>query len=112
MFKNTFSAIKLLAITNVMASLLASCATSEKITAVQIGDTQLSCNALKDESAKLDKAERQISDKKGVTGTNVAAALFWIPGLIYTYYDASEATRLLNERRSHLNTLYNQKGCQ
>ena len=112
MFQSSFSSVKMLAITSVMVGVLASCATSEKIAAVQIGDSQLSCNALKEESAKLDKAEQQINDKKGVTGTNVAAALFWLPGLIYTYYDASDATRLLNERRSHLNALYNQKGCQ
>lgn len=112
MFQNIFSTVKILAAIGIITSLLASCATSEKITAVQIGDDKLSCNALKDELAKVDKAEQQINDKKGVTGTNVAAALFWLPGLVYTYYDAGEATRLLNERRSHLNVLYNKSACQ
>lgn len=32
---------------------------------------------------KLDKAQAEIDSKKGVTGTNVAAAIFWLPGLAY-----------------------------
>jgi hypothetical protein len=36
--------------------------------------------------------EADIESKKGVTGTNVASALFWLLGLAYTYYDAGEAT--------------------
>ncbi len=96
----------------IMSSLIAGCATSPKTQAVQIGDDQLSCNSIIHELAKVDKAEKEIDSKKGITGTNVAAVLFWWPGLAYTYYDAAEATRLLNERRSHLTSIYNKKSCQ
>jgi hypothetical protein len=60
---------------------------------------------------KLDKAQADIDSKKGVTGTNVASALFWLPGLAYTYYDAGEAQRLINERKSGLTKMYNDKKC-
>lgn len=98
-------------VTVAASGLLFGCATSQKIQVVQPGDQNLSCNAIKEELAKLDKAQAEIDSKKGVTGTNVAAALFWLPGLAYTYYDAGEATRLVNDRRSALTTIYNSKNC-
>ena len=55
--------------------------------------------------------QADIDSKKGVTGTNVASALFWLPGLAYTYYDAGEAQRLINERKSGLTKMYNDKKC-
>ncbi|WP_353570221.1 hypothetical protein [Candidatus Albibeggiatoa sp. nov. BB20] len=91
--------------------LLGGCATSTKIQTVQPGDHKLSCNELTSELARLDDAETDIDSKKGVTGTNVASALFWLPGLAYTYYDAGQAEELINERRAYLTTLYNDKGC-
>lgn len=92
-----------------LASVLCGCATSHKIAPVQLGDNQLSKQELMCEMNKLEMAQQQVDSKKGVTGTNVAAALFWIPGLAYTYYDAGEATRLIEQRRAHLTSLYNQK---
>ena len=91
--------------------MVAGCATSEKVQVVQSGDNNLSCTGLTDELGKLDKAQADIDSKKGVTGTNVASALFWLPGLAYTYYDAGEAQRLIYERKSALTSLYNNKKC-
>jgi hypothetical protein len=96
----------------VAVSGLFGCATSQKIQVVQPGDPNLSCNALKEESTKLDQTQADIDSKKGVTGTNVAAALFWLPGLAYTYYDAGEATRLVSDRKSAITTIYNNKNCK
>ena len=87
------------------------CATSEKVQVVKPGDPNLSCTSVKDELAKLDKAQADIDGKKGMTGTNVAAALFFLPGLAYTYYDAGEAQRLISDRRNALTTIYNNKKC-
>ena len=85
------------------------CATSEKIQVVQPGDSSLSCDGLKDQLAKLNKAQAEVDAKKGATGTNVASAIFWFPGLAYTYYDAGEAQRLISDRKSSLTTHYNSK---
>jgi hypothetical protein len=52
-----------------------------------------------------------VDANRGVTGTNVAGALLWLPGLAYTYYDAGQADQLISERRSWLSQLYDQKGC-
>ena len=107
-----FSLRSAVLVTVAASCLLVGCATSEKVQVVQPGDPNLSCNAIKGELARLDKAQADIDSKKGVTGTNVAAALLWLPGLAYTYYDAGEATRLVSDRRSALTTIYNNKNCQ
>lgn len=92
-----------------LVTLLAGCSTSPKIQPVCIGDNQLTKEQLVAEIQKLDNSQQQVDKNKGVTGTNVAAALFWLPGLAYTYYDAGEANRLIEQRRAHLTSLYNQK---
>lgn len=89
--------------------LLSACSTSPKTQVVQMGDNQLTQQQIVAELAKLDQAERDINNKKGLNGTNTAAFLFWWPGLAYTYYDAGEALKLVEQRRSHLTALYNQK---
>ena len=94
-----------------IALLLAGCATSPKIQTVQPGDPNLSCDQLKNELARLDQAQQDVDSKKGVTGTNVAAFLFWLPGLAYTYYDAGQASEAIGQRKSHLTTIYNDRGC-
>lgn len=88
---------------------LTACATSSKVQVVQKGDTLMTEAEILRELDRLDEAQKQIDNNKGVTGTNVAAFLFFMPGLAYTYYDASEATKLINQRKSHLTDIYNQK---
>ena len=95
----------------VLVVLLAGCATSRKIQVVQPGDNKMTCSELTAQLEKLGQAEQDIASKKGVTGTNVAAALFWLPGLAYTYYDAGQAMEAINDRRSHLTSIYNDKNC-
>lgn len=105
--------MKKLALTAIViaAGMLQGCATSEKIQSVKMGDDKLTCEQLQEEFGKLDQAQADIESKKGVTGTNVASALLWLPGLAYTYYDAGEASKLIYERRSHLTIVANKKQC-
>ena len=100
--------VNLILITGII-SFFAACSTSPKTQVVQIGDVQYTQDQFKAEFAKLDQAKTEIQKKKGITVTNIAAFLFWVPGLAYTYYDADEALKLIEKRRSHLATLYNQK---
>lgn len=97
-----------------MVSLLAmsGCATSEKIQPVQLGDHDLSCQQIQVEMTKLDESQVKVEGNKGVNGTNVAAAVAWLPGLAYTYYDASKATDAISARRSHLTEIFESKGCK
>ena len=92
--------------------LISSCAASRKVQVVQAGDRGLSCGQLATELKKLETAQAQVNSKKGGTGTNKAAALFWLPGVFSTYYDAGQATKQINQRRTHLRALQRQKGCR
>ena len=87
------------------------CATSQKVQVVQRGDNKMTCEELAGDLDRLDEASAAVQEKKGATGTNVAAALFWLPGLAYTYYDAGQAMEAINARRSHLTKLHNDKDC-
>lgn len=100
-----------LSLAGLMVFALGGCATSEKVQVSQIGDSQMSCSNLTEELSKMDNAQAEIDSKKGVTGTNVASTLFFLPGLVYTYYDAGEATKAVGDRRNKLVEIYERKGC-
>jgi len=102
---------KTMLILTIVTLITVGCATSNKVDIIQRGDNKLSCAQLDNEFKKLEKSEEEIDSKKGVTGTNVAAAILWVPGLAYTYYDAGEATRLIAERKAHLTTIHNDNDC-
>lgn len=106
------SKIIMLATLITFATLVSGCATSPKVQVVQAGDNVLSKDQLLAEINKLNEADQKISDKKGITGTNAAAALFFWPGLIYTQMDANDARKLVEQRRNYLTGLYNQKLAQ
>lgn len=88
---------------------LTACSISPKVQAVQIGDESLTKQELVAELKKLERVEQEVNGNRGVTATNVAAGLFWLPGLAVTMLDSYEASKLVNERKSHLTNLYNQK---
>lgn len=90
---------------------LSACATSEKVIARQLSDASLSCADILAEQAKLDRIESVIEANKGLTATNIAAAVFWWPGLAFTYYDASLAEERANERRAWLKSLQTEQDC-
>jgi len=95
----------------IFAILLAGCSTSKKMKTVEIGDNKMTCGEMRGELRRIDDAEANVDDKKGVTGTNVASFLFWLPGLAYTYYDAGKAEDAIEKRRSHIKAMYNKRGC-
>ena len=103
--------MKIYAATLIGALALGGCATTQKVQVSQIGDVSLTCHQIKERLGDLDKAQADVDSKKGVTGTNVAGALFWLPGLAYTYYDAGQATDKISQRRSHLSDIFMQKKC-
>lgn len=88
--------------------LLSACSFSPKNPVAQTGDDQLTKQQIVAELSKLDKAEKEINSKKDLTAKNTAF-LFWWPGMTSTHTNANEALKLVEQRRSHLTALYNQK---
>ena len=64
------------------------------------------------EMAESDRFRTDAQKEKGMTGTNVAAVIFFWPAMIGTYSNANEAIAAADTRKSNLMGLYNQKKCQ
>lgn len=91
--------------------ILVGCATPDVVDVRQVGDKKLSCEELKEQIEDAKRFEKKARDEKGVTGTNVAAAVFFWPGLLATYANVDEAIDAAQERERHLTKIYEKKGC-
>ena len=76
-----------------------------------MGDNKLSCMQLVAEIQEATEFELKAQKEKGVTGTNVAAAVIFWPAIIGTYYNANEAIDAAKERKEYLVELSTNKGC-
>jgi hypothetical protein len=77
----------------------------------KISDNQLSCSEIVAQIEEADRFEEEARSERKVTGTNVAAAVFFWPALIGTYANTEEAIDAARERKQHLTTLHEKKGC-
>ncbi len=91
--------------------ILAGCATPHVVNVRQAGDKKLSCEELEEQIEDANRFERKARGEKGVTGTNVAAAVFFWPGLLATYSNAEDAIDAAQERRHYLMRIHEKKGC-
>jgi hypothetical protein len=104
--------IKMLAISAVgLAVTVSGCTTTTKVAAVQPGDAAMSCEQLTNEFGRLDTIVREAERNQGVNTANVAAVLLFWPAAVGNWLNADEAKDLVNERRTHLMTIYNNKRC-
>jgi hypothetical protein len=75
-------------------------------------DSKLTCSQIDTEIAMANKYAADAKKEKNIgTGTNVAALLFWLPGLVATNMNANEAIEAANQRALHLQNLKTQKNC-
>ena len=93
------------------AFLLGACATPTVVETRKTGDAALACEQIRFELAEADRFERAARDERKVTGTNVAAAVFFWPALIATYANSDQAINAARDRRSHLYRLADGRGC-
>ena len=95
-----------------MLLFIASCATPTVVHVVAPTDSKLTCNQIDTEIAMANKYAADAKKEKNIgTGTNVAALLFWLPGLVATNMNANEAIETANQRALHLQNLKTQKNC-
>ena len=92
--------------------LLASCATPTVVNVVEPTDNSLSCSQIDTQIAMAVKYADDAKKEKNIgTGTNVAALLFWLPGLYQTNVNVKEAVDAANRRAEHLSRLKISKNC-
>ena len=90
---------------------LAGCASPDIVQTRQINDDDLSCSQLVTATKEAQKFEADAREGRTVTGTNVAAALFWWPGLVATYVNTDDAIDAAVDRQTYLAQIYKDKGC-
>ena len=98
-------------VTILMLIFISACASPPVVSKYQAGDDSMDCAALDYEIRRVEDGLADARSERGVTGTNVGAALFWWPGLVATYVNVGEAVNAANARIDHLSSLKYKKGC-
>jgi hypothetical protein len=93
------------------ALILGGCATPHVVEKEKLSDEKLSCAELRAEIKEAERYKEEARKERGVTGTNVAAVLFFLPGLAATYVNTEDAIRAAEARKEHLMEIYKQKRC-
>jgi hypothetical protein len=88
------------------------CATPTVVETRQASDRNLNCEELLAAIDETNDFEEEARDERGVTGTNVAAAVFFWPALVGTYMNTEDAIEAAEDRREYLNDLYEERNCQ
>tara|TARA_B100000780_G_scaffold9576_1_gene6744 strand:- start:57 stop:374 length:318 start_codon:yes stop_codon:yes gene_type:complete len=95
-----------------LALFLNACATPKVVSVIGPNDDELTCSQLQSEIAIASNYKRDAKKEKGFgTTTNVAALLFWLPGMVATQMNANDAIRAADERINHLTRLKSKKDC-
>lgn len=95
----------------VAATFLGGCASPTVVESKQSSDRMMSCDALKTAYNEAKDFEGKARKERGMTGTNVAAALLFLPGLLGTYVNTEEAINAAKERQKHLEAIAAEKKC-
>lgn len=102
---NTFTTV-------MMIGLLSGCASPKVAQVKMAGDTELACKELKREYADAQDLEAAARKERTVTGTNVAAAVFFWPALLGTYANTEEAINAAKDRQKRIERLAEDKRCK
>ncbi len=102
---------KILIILNIVL-FTTSCATPTVVNVIGPNDNKLSCKELSSEISKANKyADEAQEAKKAGKPHNIAAVLFFLPGLGFSMANIDEAAKAAKERAIHLNKLKEKKNC-
>ncbi|MCU0940984.1 MAG: hypothetical protein MUE35_00340 [Hydrogenophaga sp.] len=91
--------------------LVSGCATPEVVQTRQANDADMDCAQIKAAYAEAIDLETKARKERGMTGTNVAAAIFFWPAMIGTYKNTEEAVEAARERQRHLEKIADKKAC-
>lgn len=103
--------MKLLA-TLTLTIVLAGCASPTVVDTRKAGDSQLTCDQIKQEISEAERFDKEARKERTVTGTNVAAAIFFWPALLGTYSNTEQAINAAKERKENMFKLAESKGCK
>ncbi len=90
---------------------ITACASPTVIQTVKPGDTGLSCAQLQNEYSDAERFKNEADKEKGMTGGNVARAIFFWPAILGSFSNANEAMAAADARKIHMANLMSQKNC-
>jgi hypothetical protein len=90
---------------------LVGCASPSVVATKQIGDSSLNCTGLKKAYQEAVEFEEDARKERRVTGTNIAAAVFFWPALIATYSNTEDAINAAKDRQKNLIDIAKKKRC-
>jgi len=96
----------------IFSILLVGCATPTVVDTRKAGDAQLTCDQIRQEVAEAERFDKEARKERTVTGTNVAAAIFFWPALLGTYSNTEQAINAAKERKENMFKLADSKGCK
>ena len=88
------------------------CASPEVVQVKQVGDRNLTCEQIKTAYDDAGEFEEKARRERKVTGTNVAAAVFFWPALIATYSNTDDAITAARDRQKNLTKIAEEKNCK
>ncbi len=94
-----------------VATLLLAGCTHTQVSVRQSADDRLSCTEIATQTAEINTMLRDIDDKTGFSGRNVAMGIFFWPGIVVNQMNAGDARKAANERLVVLSGLSTTKKC-
>lgn len=95
---------------SVAALTLASCAPRYNPNARK-PDSDLSCTEIRAEIARAQSARDEAGKNRGLSGQNVAWAIFFLPGVVANEYTNDQVQKAADNRTATLNKIYAAKNC-
>ena len=92
------------------ALIIAGCSHTQ-VPVQKLHDDKLSCTEIATEVAEINMILRDIDDKTGMSGRNVAMGVFFWPGIVVNQMNASDARKAAQERLVRLHSLSEAKEC-
>ena len=93
-------------------SLTLTACTHTQVMVKDTADARLTCTEIASQSAEVRTILRDIDEKTGLSGRNIAMGLFFWPGIIVNQMNAGDARKAATERMAVLTDLAKQKNCQ
>ena len=93
------------------AGFLGGCASPTVVESKQSNDRTMTCDSLKTSYNEAKDFEIKARKERGVTGTNIAAAILFWPAMLGTYKNTEDAIEAARDRQKHLETIAVEKKC-
>ncbi len=94
-----------------LAATISACVSTQTVSKNQTNDLSLDCDSLATRLGEVQAARNYAKSNQGLSGSNVAAALFFWPALLVNNSNTSSMIRSMDEREAVLSGYYQSNQC-